>query len=107
MKHKIVEVLWVDSAAIRGWRSTESVLADSQEDDYLACKTTGYLLARSEDRTIIAQNLSKDGENVSDVITIPNQAITTISVVDFYRAGDGQADRQTAWESAFYGKARD
>jgi len=97
--HKIVEIRWRDSAAIRGWRSTQSVLDDSLEDDYLDCKTAGYVLESTDDRTVIAQNLSTDGEHVSDVITIPNEAITGWDNLTVEKNTDGQADRQTPLEA--------
>jgi hypothetical protein len=75
---KIVEVFWRDSAALRGWRPASDIEENTAMEDYLDCRTAGYLLHSLPDRIVIAQSASLDIEQVADVMTIPREAISQI-----------------------------
>ena len=71
---KIILIEWEDSNFLHGWRDKRDVLERKQISSY--CVSAGILLKQDKKEIRLAQSLS--GENVADIISIPNLAIKRI-----------------------------
>jgi len=49
MKNKMVQVFWVDSMAMGGWRELE-------ENVQMNCESVGFLILKNKERIILALN---------------------------------------------------
>lgn len=79
MSYPIVDITWMDASSHSGWMPLEVV---DKEATLFECHSVGYLLKRSKERVIVAQNLStKSVGKVSDVMVIPAGWITAIKVL--------------------------
>lgn len=76
---KRVEIVWRDSMGLGRWRSKNEAAVTVKEDAYLDCISTGYLLSDEPDRVSIVQSATADEESVCDVMTIPREAIKSIT----------------------------
>ena len=71
---KLVIVEWEDSNFLHGWRDKRDVLERQQISSY--CVSAGILLKQDKKEIRLAQSIS--GENVADIISIPQLAIKRI-----------------------------
>ena len=72
----IVEVEWVDSLHLGGWRS-ESEWQGATGPDSLQCRSTGYLYQDNQDGMVLMQSLSIGG-SMADAIEIPRAAVQSV-----------------------------
>lgn len=79
MTYPIVNVTWMDASSHSGWMPLEVV---DKEATLFECHSVGYLLKRTKDRVIVAQNLSERSVGkASDIMVIPSNWVTGIKVL--------------------------
>lgn len=76
----IVEVEWVDSERINlGWKRTKPYRrATAERSGY---RTSGYWLDGAKDRVLIVQSMGLINRHVTDAMSIPRSAVTSIRVL--------------------------
>ena len=74
MNYPLVELEWVDSATLAGWRAV------STEHPVVSCFTAGYLVSEHDDRYVVAAAIDGEGECAS-VMVIPKVAVTKFTVL--------------------------
>lgn len=73
--HVRLEVTWRDSSAQGGWRN----LDDYKSSVHVGpCKSLGYLVSRTRGMLTLAQSQSAPTGQVSDIVTIPAEAIVKV-----------------------------
>lgn len=70
---EIVEVKWVDSVCIEGWRSRSSMKKLSQKDEQVVVRSVGYLLHETKKYLTIIQGFSPG--YVQTTLKIPVSAV--------------------------------
>jgi hypothetical protein len=77
----VVEVAWVDSEHINlGWEATGQYRRAARRNPE-AYRTSGYWLDRVKGRVVIVQSLSLYNRHVSEVMSIPEVAVTDMRVL--------------------------
>lgn len=67
---KRVEVTWVDSATVEGWKSRDETTAP------VRCRSIGYVVERTATKIVLAQ--SQTSEQLCGLFAIPAGAITKV-----------------------------
>ena len=67
---KRVEVTWVDSAGVEGWKSRDETTAP------VRCRSVGYVVERNADKIVLAQ--SQTSEQINGLFAIPVVAVKKI-----------------------------
>jgi len=75
---KKVEIEWIDSCASKGWGSRDFHLKEFATS---SCRSTGYVIEDNKKYLAIAQSISDDTHNISDLISIPKVAITKVKIL--------------------------
>ena len=75
MKHPVVEVEYIDASASHGW-------GDYAESD-LHCRTVGFLVEEREDRLVLSDTYSLDGNTKKwrCILEVPKVAIISWRVL--------------------------
>lgn len=73
---QLVEVLWIDSCVLRGWKPQSEV--DDLEP--LLCASAGYLIRYTKKELVIAQSQSDCGDR-GDCIVIPRSCVKEVRYV--------------------------
>lgn len=81
-KHHAYLVKWRDSSTLRGWQSLED------HRHAVATITSIGWLAQQSPKTITLTTCISECGNVADAITIPREAITKITRLKHYIAGN-------------------
>ena len=71
---KVILIEWEDSSFLHGWRDKRDVVECKQISNH--CVSAGILLKQDKKEICLAQTLS--GENIANIISIPNLAIKRI-----------------------------
>lgn len=71
-KKPLVEVLWVDSCWMQGWKG-----AKTQDFTTSSCRTVGYL-TRKKGRLIVSMSCSTDTGNLSESMVIPKKCVKKV-----------------------------
>lgn len=75
---RIVEIDWVDSAAAGGqWECLDT----ARDMSLASCHSVGYIVTKTKDRVVIAQNLGRSWQSVMNVTVIPRGCIKSIRVI--------------------------
>lgn len=82
-KHHAYVVRWRDSSTLRGWQSID----DPRLDKVAVITSVGWM-ARQTPKTITLTTSISECGNVTDGITIPREAVTKITKLKNYVAGD-------------------
>ena len=75
---KKMEVEWVDSCSDTRWNSLGYYQNEARTS---LCRSTGYLLSKTEDTIILIQSISGTTDNVAESISIPMVAVTKMRVL--------------------------
>ncbi len=75
-KFPIVEIEWVDTATLRGWRSLDS----HRNSGLLVCKSAGYLIKKTTKEVQIIQSFSEE-DQFTESITIPRSCVKSIKIL--------------------------
>ena len=75
---KKMEVEWVDSCSDTRWADIGYYRANASTS---LCRSTGYLLSKTEDTIILIQSISGTTDNVAESISIPMVAVTKMRVL--------------------------
>ena len=70
-----MEVEWVDSCSSTRWESLEYYQRNTGTS---ICRSTGYLLSKTEDHIVLVQSISGSTDNVAESIAIPMAAVRKI-----------------------------
>lgn len=62
--NQLVEVDWIDSATLKGWRRNEQF----RELQPLNCRSAGYLAHYDSRRLVLLQSQSEEGEHAEAVV---------------------------------------
>ncbi len=75
----IVDVLWLDSIGVGGWKDKDYLLEDSLE-----CRTVGFLVCEDDKSIIVSSSLcNANDEHCHSPIRIPKVAIKSYEEIRF------------------------
>lgn len=78
IKRRIVEVEWIDSASMPGWKSTEEIDFTLKENKECICTSIGYLYKEMDDAICLVSAINHTGEQVDNTFIIPKSVIKSI-----------------------------
>lgn len=70
-----VEIEWIDSCSSTRWESIDYYRNNTTTS---VCRSTGYLLRKTEDEIVLVQSMSGSTDNVAESIAIPMIAVVKV-----------------------------